>query len=293
MPNLSFVISTRNRLDFLKITLGKLISVLEEDEEIVVVDGNSNDGTGPYLEDLFKEGKIHQLLIETDKNQAHGWNKAMMMAKGILIKKIIDDDVFCFEAIRKCKDKLLASPEIDFCISNAFSVSLSNPQQIEFNSRLKPFVEWKDGLKKSFSCSDVYLMVRKSALAYSGLYNTQFVMLDWEFALRISYLRCNIVYYTGFMAMSVDTPSNITSSTSEEILAKEGKIGALLYEYEGDGKEVSLWSKTKIMAGKMLKKNSKANLSLIKTADLNLASIYASLYQELDKKEATSNGIFH
>lgn len=293
MPNLSFIISTRNRLDFLKINLEKLISVLEDDEEIVVVDGNSSDGTGPYLENLFKEGKIHQLLIEPDKNQAHGWNKAMMMAKGVLLKKIIDDDVFCFEAIRKCKDKLLASPEIDFCISNAFSVSLSAPQRIEYNSRFKQFSEWKGGFRKSFSCSDVYLMVRKSALAYSGLYNTQFVMLDWEFALRISYLKCNIAYYTGFMAMSVNTPSNITSATSKARLAKEGKIGALLYDYEGDGKEVSIWSKTKIMAGRMLKKNSKTKAYITKTTEFDLESIYNTFFNELRKKEATTNGIFY
>lgn len=293
MINLSYLISTKNRLPYLKITLAHLIQNCLPDEEIVVVDAHSSDGTGEYLKALLKEGKIHQLLIEADKNQAHGWNKAMMMAKGILLKKIIDDDVFCFEAIRKCKNQLLAHAEIDFCISNALSVNLSSPALIEQSSRFEQFSAWKNGSTKSFSFSDVYLMIRKSALAYTGLYNTQFVMLDWEFALRISYLKCNIAYYTGYMAMGVGTPSNITSLTSKDTLKNEGKIGAFLYQYEGDSNDISLWSKTKIFAGKLLKKDSKNTRLRDQTSDLDLQTLYNHFYQVINQKETTADATFY
>ncbi|WP_295676193.1 glycosyltransferase, partial [uncultured Mucilaginibacter sp.] len=92
--DISYIIATRNRLPLLKITLQKLIGELQPNEEIVVVDANSNDGAKEYLQKLFDEGKIHQFVSEPDRNQAHGWNKAILMAKGTLIKKIIDDDVF-------------------------------------------------------------------------------------------------------------------------------------------------------------------------------------------------------
>lgn len=292
-PVLSYLISTKNRLPFLKISLEKLMSNILPDEEIIIVDSDSKDGTKEYLTDLFNQGKIHQFISEPDKNQAHGWNKAMMMAKGILLKKIIDDDVFCFEAIRKCKNKLLVHSEIDFCISNALSVNLSNPELISHSSRFEPFTAWKRGSTKSFSFSDVYLMIRKSALAYTGLYNTKFVMLDWEFALRISYLKCNIIYYTGYMAMGVGTPSNITSLTSKETLKKEGRIGAFLYEYEGDSKDISPWSKMKIFAGKILKKGSKNTELTVETLDLDLPAIYNCFYQEINQREISANGTFH
>src|SRR5476651_636037 len=106
MIQLSYILSTKNRLPFLRITLSKLISIINIDEEIVVVDASSTDGTKEYLQELFEVGKIHQFISEPDRNQAHGWNKAMLMAKGIIIKKIIDDDVFCYDAIRRCKDHL-------------------------------------------------------------------------------------------------------------------------------------------------------------------------------------------
>ena len=89
--SISYLISTRNRLPHLKITLAKLIAELQPDEEVVVVDGNSTDGAKEYLQQLFEQGKIHQFVSESDRNQAHGWNKAMLMANGTIIKKIIEN----------------------------------------------------------------------------------------------------------------------------------------------------------------------------------------------------------
>ena len=71
-----------------KITLGKLLDELQPGEEIVIVDGGSTDGSKKYLQTLFDKGKIHQYVSEPDHNQAHAWNKAMLMARGIIIKKI-------------------------------------------------------------------------------------------------------------------------------------------------------------------------------------------------------------
>ena len=61
---LSYIIATRNRLPFLTITLEKLIRELLEDEEIVVIDGNSADGTKEYLLQLYNEGKIHYSTVQ-------------------------------------------------------------------------------------------------------------------------------------------------------------------------------------------------------------------------------------
>src|SRR6201996_2610394 len=166
---LSYIIATYNRLPFLKVTLGKLLDELHPGEEIVVVDGNSTDGSKEYLQQLFDSGKIHQFISEPDKNQAHAWNKAMLMANGTIIKKIIDDDVFCYEAIRKCKGYMLHNPAVDVIISNDLSSPLNNYKSIEQHSRLPQFEKWKQGITPSFTFRDAHLLIRKSALAYIGL----------------------------------------------------------------------------------------------------------------------------
>lgn len=287
--NLSYILTTRNRLPFLKVTLEKLLVEILPDEEIVVVDGNSMDGTKEYLKELFDEGKINQYISEPDKNQAHGWNKAMLLSKGILIKKIIDDDVFCYSAIRECKNFMLQNENIDACISNSLTVSLGDIKNVEEHSRFNYFKEWKQGVTKSFTFSDVYLMLRRSSLAYTGLYDTKFRMLDWEYSLRISYLKSNLAYYTGFMAMCVGTPGNVTSETSKEVLAREGEIGAYLYEYAGDGSDISTWSKIKIAIGKFLLRYKSKDDKKVDTSKLvNLKEFYKGAYNLIESKNRNS-----
>ena len=60
---LSYIIATRNRLPFLKITIEKIIDNIQPDEEIVVVDGNSTDGAKEYLNKLFLDEE-EDLLID-------------------------------------------------------------------------------------------------------------------------------------------------------------------------------------------------------------------------------------
>lgn len=276
--DLSYIIATRNRLAFLTITLERLIGCLLPGEEIVVVDGNSTDGSKEYLGNLFKEGKIHRFISGPDKNQAHAWNKAMLMANGTVIKKIIDDDVFCYKAIRECKDYMLQNPGIDVMISNDLGSSLHNYKSIKKHSRLPQFEEWADGLAASFTFGDAHMLIRRNSLACIGLYNTEFVMMDWEYSLRISHLKANIAYYTGYNALSVSHPQTVTSLKNDKLIAVQGKRGCMFYEYEGDNAGINLWSKIKIRAGKWLKPGNKTNLSDNDQPVGDISSIYNYYY---------------
>lgn len=280
---LSYLISTRNRLPFLQITLLRLTKQLQPGEEIVVVDGNSTDGSKAYLQALFDEGKIHTFVSEPDHNQAHGWNKAMLMASGTIIKKIIDDDVFDYEAIRNCSKFMLENPQVDVCISNSLNSDINQPERYKIESRLPWYREWKTGKKHSFTFSDVHMLIRRSALSYIGLYDTQFVMIDWEYSLRISFLQCKIAFYTGYNAMSVNGHENVTSSVSKKLLETEGLIGRTKYHYEGDDADIGPYSKFKIHIGTILNHRSKRAAKPLKPTEHQLELMYDNLYQALIK----------
>lgn len=275
--NLSYIIATYNRLPFLKITLEKLIGELQPDEEIVVVDGNSMDGTQDYLQQLFKAGQIKGFISETDKNQAHAWNKAMLMANGIIIKKIIDDDVFCYQAIRNCKTYMLEHSQVDVIISNDLSSALLDSQIIDKHTRLPQFEKWRAGVVPSFTFRDVNILIRRDSLSYIGLYNPSFTMMDWEYSLRISYLQANIVYFTGYTALTVGHPQTVTSLVSKQQLIDEGKRGKAFYNYIDD--HISNWSKLKIAVGKILYAK-KQTFTEIK--DVDLLNVYTHYYDYID-----------
>lgn len=284
--NLSYLICTYNRVNFLKILLPKVIDNLQPDEEIVVVDGNSADGSKEYLQQLFNKGKIHQFISESDKNQAHGWNKALLMARGTIIKKLIDDDVPDFKAIRKCCDLMLANTAIDICISNQLESKLTDPAIIEITGRLHQYTQWKNGFVKSFTFSDVAMLVRRSSLSFLGLYDTQFKMMDWEYSLRVSYLQAKIAYYTGYNSLAVDTPGNVTSTATRELRKFEGKIGKLKYSYAGDNANISLFSNIKIWLGIIwhrLTPSKKSDILNIMPLDAELKNSYSFFYQKLDE----------
>ena len=289
---LSFIIATRNRLPFLTITLKKLLSEVLPDEEVVVVDGNSTDGSKEYLAELFKQGKIHQFISEKDHNQAHAWNKAMLMAKGEVIKKIIDDDVFCYTAIRECKNFMLANPEVDVVISNDLGSPLHDYQSIQKFSRLTQFEKWVKGITSSFTFGDVHLLIRKKALAYIGLYNTAYVMMDWEYSLRISYLQANIAYYTGYNALSVAHAETVSSLKNQKLITEQGERGCVFYEYAGDAAEISNWSKVKIGIGKLIYRAPKETPGEVKTASEPIEAIYNFYYNDLSELNASGGFTF-
>ena len=293
---LSYIIATRNRLTFLKITLPKLLAALQDDEELVVVDGNSTDGAKEYLQQLFEQGKIQQFISEPDRNQAHAWNKGFMLAKGDIIKKIIDDDVHCYTAINKCKNFMLSNPQVDICISDCLASSVVRPSSIHVASRLKQYNDWKDGNTSCFTFTDVHMLIRRSALSYVGLFDTQFAMIDWEYSLRCSYLKANIAYYTGYNSLSVSTPGNVSSQTNAARLKQEGLIGKTKYGYKGDRADISLFSEFKIAVGKAINykaaNNQAANATLQLPGADELVAIYNKLYEAVEDYNRRDGFIF-
>jgi len=268
------------------------MATVQPDEEIVVVDGNSTDGSGEYLQELFRVGSIHQYISEPDKNQAHGWNKALLLAKGTIIKKIIDDDVFCYNAIAECKKHMLQHSNIDVIISNDLNCALNDHKAIKKSSRLPQFQKWRSGVTPTFTFGDVHMLIRRSALAYIGLYNTSFVMMDWEYALRISQSKANICYYTGYNALSVSHRQTVSSLKSNNLISEQGKKAALFYDYAGDSAEISLWSKIKIFVGKQVDRGKPALNNSNEPDPQDIQAIYDYLYNFIDHLNNIEDGKF-
>ncbi|MBS1647822.1 MAG: glycosyltransferase [Bacteroidetes bacterium] len=210
--SLSYVLTTCNKLPYLKVTLPYLIQNCTEDEEIVVVDGNSFDGTKEYLQELYNNKKIHRLISEKDYGEAHGYNKAICLAKGELIKIISDDDFYDFEEIKKCKEFMIQNPEYDVLASNTIQVNLTNATKVEcfYSKNLElDFVDWTNKKRPNTFFTGLTLMLRKSSIPLIGLFNNYFKMVDIEYCVRITSLKTNIAYYTKPLVVStINSASN-------------------------------------------------------------------------------------
>lgn len=201
--NLSYVLTTFNKLSYLKVTLPQLIDACLEDEEIVVFDGGSSDGTKEYLEQLYKEGKIQQFRSEKDFGEANGYNKAMLSARGTVIKIISDDDAYYFPGIRKCKEFLLAHPEVHLIGADGFGVN-NLLQHNEFSKRnaIEQFRQWQQNRRPFIFCG-LSLIFRKDALPLLGLWNPNYIIIDFEYTLRVSASKAKIGWYTGLVYVNI------------------------------------------------------------------------------------------
>lgn len=198
MINLSFVITTFNKYFFLKVVLDELIDQVQSDEEIVVVDGGSKDGTVDYLKGLYQSNRIHKYISEKDKGESDGFNKGINLASGILIKLLSDDDIYAYSQIAICKKYMLAHQEVDFLNTNGGWINNEKTSIADFTKIYEVFYRKKwlvEGHPFAHCCLGI--MFRKASLEKVGYFSTDHVRADAEYSLRLTSSNVNFVWYTG------------------------------------------------------------------------------------------------
>jgi glycosyltransferase involved in cell wall biosynthesis len=216
-PTLSYLIVTKDKLKYLQLGLEKLITHKKPGEEILVADAASKDGTPEYLAKLKAEGKIEYYISEKDYGLAHALNKLILASNGILFKYMTDDDVFDFKALDACKEFMLAHPEID--LINTEGGSLNNPARLETETDPLEVVraltyadlykKWMETRTPFYFC-DLGVIVRKSSIPITGLWNPSFPGPDIEFSSRVSAGRANIAWYTGYSWVNISNPKSVS-----------------------------------------------------------------------------------
>jgi len=204
---LSYYITTFQKLPYLKVVLQDLIDNRQSDEEIVVADGGSKDGTVEWLEQLFAEKKIQYYTSAPDRGEAHGVNRALMACKGQLLKWINDDDVFCYPAIAECKEFLLTHPEYDVVGADGFDNYTG--QELELVTHLPHFTKWKNE-KEPFGFYGPGLMLRRSALTLIGLTHALSRFVDNEYTYRITSLPIKMAWYRKPVFVRIINPDSNT-----------------------------------------------------------------------------------
>jgi GT2 family glycosyltransferase len=232
-PSLSYVITSFNKVDFLKMTLPRLIENTLPDEEIIIIDGGSTDGTKDYLNALLVSGKIKSFISEKDCGEAHGFNKALFLANADIIKIITDDDIYDFSEIQICKSFMQANEQIDLLASDTLKVDLIQNKELSCKHIQTPkydFIDWQNGKRKNTFFTGLTLMIRKSSLSYLGLFNTYFKMVDIEYCVRVTSIKANIAYYPKPLVLTIVNQSSNSNKFSAQFEKEQVKI-SFMYEY--------------------------------------------------------------
>ncbi|MDP3958355.1 MAG: glycosyltransferase family 2 protein [bacterium] len=252
---LSYIIATRNKLPYLKIGLEKLIAAKKPDEEILVADGASTDGTPEYLAELKREGLIDYYVSEPDFGLAHALNKLVLASRGTFLKYLSDDDAFDYGVIGECKSFMLAHPEID--LVNTEGGSLNNPSRTERETDPLQIVralnyeteyrEWQKDHTPFYFC-DLGVMFRRSSLPIIGFWNPLFPGPDIEFSLRVSKGRTKIAWYTGYSYVNISNPQSVSIVHMERTKNLTERLTKFYFDKDPDPYFLKKW---KILRNKL------------------------------------------
>jgi len=191
---MTYLITTYNKCIFLCEVLTRLIGQIQSDEEIIVIDGGSTDGTVEYLKQLYTDGHIHQFISERDKGEANGFNKGFLMARGELIKVITDDDAFYWTGIQACKKFMLTHPEVDLLATDGAGTEWRNKDPFIYMSYVDSVMEWQNK-SLPFAFCGLGLLIRRSSLPLLGLFHIGFIRVDAEYSMRVTAGPANIAWY--------------------------------------------------------------------------------------------------
>lgn len=179
----SFVLPTRNRAEFIGKALDMARWLVGPDDELIVVDGASTDGTAEIIAGY--EDLVNVFISEPDTGPTHAMNKAMLMARGKYIKWLTDDDEFFPNAMEQAIEVLEANPEVDVLVCGGM---------VQRGSEVHPFYK-SHGVNYGKSPEDAFkygvdgcgVVIRRSVLAQVGMLDPTNVASDSEFIARTIY----------------------------------------------------------------------------------------------------------
>jgi glycosyltransferase involved in cell wall biosynthesis len=184
----SYVLSTRNRAEFLDTALVNARQFIASGDEFIVVDGGSSDHTARVVE--RHRDLVTQFISEPDTGEAHGLNRGVLRARGRIIKQLTDDDYFYPDAMRAAIATLEADPTIDalMCGGEAceFDPATGETRLVEYRF-LPPGLRLKDdvGHILRFTQCGLGLVLTRRGLERTGLFDTSFRAVDTDYMARL------------------------------------------------------------------------------------------------------------
>jgi len=192
-PRVSFIITTRNRADFLAETLRNIREFITPRDELIIVDGASTDHTAAVVG--ANADIVTRFISEADKSEGHAFNKALFCCQGLLIKPLADDDFVHSAALARVIDLMIKRPDIDViqCGGEIWDETPAGPKFRCFR-RINP--RHATDPSELFWATHHFLgmIFRRSAAILVGGVNPRFRSIDGDMFLKFQESGCTIKY---------------------------------------------------------------------------------------------------
>jgi glycosyltransferase involved in cell wall biosynthesis len=189
----TYLITTRNRSDFLRKTLANVREFITTEDELIIIDGLSTDGTREVVEE--NRDIVTLFLSELDFGEAHAFNKGLFRARGRYIKPITDDDYYYPDAMRRLINEIEANSDLDAIQCGGENFKLENGQLVFFGTRCVPStVKATAEAIFNLAFSGQGLIIRKSIFERIGGVSGNYVSVDGDLMVKLIECKCKIRY---------------------------------------------------------------------------------------------------
>lgn len=186
----SIIIAAFNARNTIESCLNSVWMQKQKDYELIVIDGNSSDGTREYLESVA--AKIDYLVSEPDDGVYNAWNKAIKVAAGEWICFVGADDEFASPLVLEqvasvLKNKVHGEKYV------YGSINVVNQRGAILEQLGSPWQEVRDTFK-SIHCVPHTGSFHHRSMFESGGFDESFkIAADYEFLLR--YLKAGEAFF--------------------------------------------------------------------------------------------------
>ena len=174
-PLISIITVVYNNVSHIQKTLNSIYSQKYKNYEIVVIDGNSNDGTLQIIKK--NKSKINFWISEPDKGIYDAFNKGMKYSSGDYLGFVNSDDILMPNALKILSRYIKRYPDVDF-----FFGAVRKHWGI-----LHGYKPWKIWLSWGFySSHSTGFFIKKSSAKKVGNYNLKYkYSSDYDYFYRM------------------------------------------------------------------------------------------------------------
>jgi glycosyltransferase involved in cell wall biosynthesis len=195
---ISFVLPTKNRAEQLREALGRCRDLVGPEDELIVIDGGSDDDTAQVVEEFLDI--VDTFISEPDVSGPEAYNKGFLLAKGKYIKGLQDDDVFYPKAMERAVEVMEETPELDLMVCGGTRL-LEGKENFIYVPPGSSFGRSVDDVHK-YTRSGVGFFFRRRLLHRVGLYETESAACDAALLIRsvslkadVRFCRINMFYH--------------------------------------------------------------------------------------------------
>ena len=187
MPQVSVIIPTHNRSDFLRSAIASVLNQTYQDYELIVVDDASTDNTAEAVAE-FSDKRIKLLRHETTKGGSAARNTGILASECDYIALLDDDDEWLPDKLSKQMEVLLSSPSEVGCVYTGYvDVSRSTEKTIgEYRPTQRGDLS-KDLLAGNCVGSASSVLLKRECLKKVGLFDESLPCAqDYDLWIRIA-----------------------------------------------------------------------------------------------------------